>query len=690
LKARAMCGICGRLNFDRHQPVDAQLVRAMMDRLQHRGPDGAGAYVSGPIGLGHRRLSIIDLAGGRQPMANEDGAIQLVYNGEIYNYRELRAELLEAGHCFRSGSDTEVIVHLYEEMGAACVERLQGMFAFALWDQRRQRLLLARDRVGIKPLYWADTGRAIVFGSEIKALLVDPDVAADISPRSIDSLLTHYYLPGRRTMFERIHKLEPGHTLSVTDGRIRLRRYWSLCFDKPAHPPSFETSVENLRDLLTRSVADHMASDVPVGVLLSGGVDSTGVLSRAARHADQPLHSFTVGFAGADGVPDERPYARLAAQRYGTVHHDTTLAAGDFLELLPLLARHMDEPICEPPAVALYAVTRLAREASVKVLLSGEGGDEAFAGYQDYRNLLLLERLKSAFGPFKGGLRAGLRALAHAGWARGAHYADLVDLPASRYYLSHSAAPTTPFNRLKPLLYRDMAAMTGADHHMRTPTRELWQQCGGGDLLDHMLHVDTLTWLPDDLLIKADRMSMAASVELRVPLLDTRILEFAAALPSHYKLAGWQTKRILKAALAPDLPRQILERPKAGLPVPYARWLRSELHDWVHDTLLASRTCIGHYVARPALARLLLSFDHGADCAKEVYTLLTLELWLRELRQGAHAPATYPAGQGPHRHASGGYGIDPTPGATRETELSPASAHTASGARSAPALALPT
>jgi asparagine synthase (glutamine-hydrolysing) len=632
-----MCGLCGRLNHDRDRPVDATLLHAMMDTIEHRGPDGAGARVSGPIGLGHRRLSIIDLDTGMQPMCNEDGTVWVVFNGEIYNFRALRSELSKRGHRFKSNSDTEVIVHLYEELGDDCVARLQGMFAFALWDERRQRLLLARDRVGIKPLYFAETPTGIVFGSEIKCLLVDPEVKRQVSAQAIDRFLTYYYLPGPQTLLDGIVKLEPGHCLSVADGKLSMRRYWDLRFEPASAPRSFDSAVEELRALLSDTVRDHMISDVPVGVLLSGGVDSTAVLRYAASHAERPLHTFTMGFA--DGrFEDERPYARLASQRFGTIHHETTLSAGEFADLLPRYVWHMEEPVCEPPAVALFFVSQLARSASVKVLLSGEGGDEAFGGYQDYRNLLALERLKSGFGPFKGMLGAAFRGLSRAGWARGSHYAALVGPSLRDYYFSRSSSPASRFNLLKHALYRTDFAAALDGHPSDAPTRTLLDRAGGTSMLARMLYVDTKTWLPDDLLIKADKMTMATSVELRVPLLDSAVLQFAASLPDHYKVSGWRLKRVLKAAIAPFVPQEILTRKKSGFPVPYAQWLRGPMREFVNDTLFASDSFCGSCFSVAAIRELLHSHEHGEACSKEVFSLLVLELWHRQFARSGMPP----------------------------------------------------
>jgi asparagine synthase (glutamine-hydrolysing) len=624
-----MCGICGKLNFNRQEPIDRGLIRKMMDMIQHRGPDGGGEILSGHVGLGHRRLSIIDLDTGSQPMSNEDGTVWVVYNGEIYNFHELRTELEGRGHQFKSTTDTEVIVHLYEELGDQCVTRLRGMFAFALWDDRQQRLLMARDRVGIKPLYYSNTGKSLIFGSEIKSLLVDPDINRRVNPRAIDRFLTYYYMPGNETLFDGIFKLDPGHYLTVQDGRISVEQYWDLHFEIPSSPPSFDEAVDVLRALLSRTVKDHMISDVPVGVLLSGGVDSTGILSYATQHADKPIHTFTMGFSGAN-FQDERPYAKLASQKFETVHHEISMSANDFREFLPKYVWHMEEPVCEPPAIALYFVSQLAQQSSVKVLLSGEGGDEAFGGYQTYRNLLILEKLKSAFGPAKGLLSLGFQALRHAGCTRIGHYANLINPTLAEYYLSRTATPYTPFNQRKSDLYNKEFAAFLDVQASGNPTRKLFEQLSGQPLLNRMLYVDTKSWLPDDLLVKADKMTMAASVELRVPLLDYRVLEFAASLPLHYKVSGWKLKRILKAALVEAVPQEILNRKKTGFPVPYDGWMRKEMKDFVFDTILATNAASDLYFCKEAVTNLLQMHQQGKGCSKEVFSLLVFELWHRQ------------------------------------------------------------
>ena len=629
-----MCGIAGQLSLDGQKPVDIELIRRMIKILVHRGPDGDGCYVHGPIGLGHRRLSIIDVHTGAQPMCNEDGTVWITFNGEIYNYLTLRTELLARGHVFKSESDTEVIVHLFEEFGEDCVTHLKGMFAFAIWDERHRKLFLARDRVGIKPLYYTKTGDAFLFASEIKSLLQDTSVVRRFSARSIDRFLTYYYLPGDETLFENIYRLAPGHCMSICDGRISTRQYWDLTFQTAPRWHRFEDAVEALRDILKKTVKDHLISDVPVGVLLSGGVDSTAMLRYAAQHSSQPVQTFTVGFAG-ENFADERPYARLAAKVFGATHHEITINANDFGDLLPKYTWHMEEPVCEPPAIALYAVSRLARDASVKVLLSGEGGDEAFGGYNKYSYLLALESMKSKFGPVRGLLRRAMESMGHLGLHQLRNFTPLVDLPMSQYYFSCASSPFTPFNRQKASLYNEAFVLALGQHVSDEPTRSLFKRVEGLPLLHQMLHVDTKTWLPDDLLIKADKMTMAASVELRVPFLDSDMLEFAASLPAHYKVRGWPPKRVLRAALKDSVPKEILKRKKVGFPVPYGRWLRHELREFVHETIHSRHSGLSNYFNRDALARLTDAHLRGEGGSQEVFSLLVLELLHQQFIQGS-------------------------------------------------------
>ena len=621
-----MCGICGKLSWD--GPVDPSLVRQMMDKMIHRGPDDGGIYAEQRIALGHRRLSIIDLSTGKQPISNEDGTVWIVFNGEIYNYLQLRNELLQAGHRFQTQTDTEVIVHLYEQYGEHCVDRLSGMFAFAIWDVRKKRLFLARDRVGIKPLYYSVNENGLVFASEIKALLADPSVKREIDPQTIDKFLTFFYTPGPETMFRSIQKLPPGHFLICEDGKSQLHQYWDLAFVNEARKWSLNDTTAELAGLLREAVRSHMISDVPVGVLLSGGVDSTGLLSFCAEETNKKVKTFTIGFGG-EQFADERTYARLAAQRYGTEHYEMTISPLDFRDFMPTYVRHMEEPVCEPPAIALHYITRLASK-HVKVLISGEGGDEAFAGYEKYRNVVWLERFKQLGWPWTGGAERMLNGLSSIGVSKVARYAAQMQIPLEEYYYSCSAGPQSPFVRLREELYVPGFRKQIDPERSLQYLRECFSAVRSQNLLNKMLYVDTKTWLPDDLLVKADKMTMANSVELRVPLLDHKVLEFAASIPTEYKLNGLTTKYILKRALKDRVPEQVIKRKKAGFSVPVQAWISGELRGFSRDVLLDSKTLARGYFMKGAVEKMLNQAEKENKYGKEVFSLLVLELWCRE------------------------------------------------------------
>lgn len=624
-----MCGICGKVLFDRESKASASIVKVMADTIRHRGPDDDGFYICNQVGLGFRRLSIIDLSGGHQPLSNEDGTVWIVFNGEIYNYRDLRNELLAKGHVFKTKSDTEVIVHLYEEYGVDCVQKLRGMFAFAIWNSAKRFLLLARDRVGIKPLYYYVDEHFLSFGSEIKALLADPAVTREVDPEIIDRFLTYYYVPGAQTILRKVFKLQPGHVLTVRDGKVQIRRYWDLNFSGTDDNHASSKGLEReLVKLLDETVQIHMISDVPLGFLLSGGVDSTAMLSFAARKTDKPISTYTIGFS-SQSVIDERPFARIAARTFGSDHHEISMSPDDFVAFMPNYVWHMEEPVCQPPAVALYYVSKLASRY-VKVLISGEGADEAFAGYENYRNLFWFESIKKALGPLRELVGQGMIQLSHVFKSRVlAKYSPLMGMDLNQYYLSRTSSPFQFFNRdISELYSRDMVYRVSKDRSMDVVRNYLVKGTRYG-LLDQMLYVDTKTWLPDELLIKADKMTMANSVELRVPFLDHRVLEFAARLPRNQKVRGWRMKYLLKRALKTHVPDEILRRQKAGFPVPYAAWLRCDLKEWVHAVLLDRKSISRGYFQRSAIEGVIQrNLKHGGY-SQEIFSLLVLELWHR-------------------------------------------------------------
>lgn len=626
-----MCGICGKLYYDQAHPAEPALIDRMIGMIKHRGPDGNGKYVSGPVGLGHARLSIIDLSNaGSQPITNEDGTIWLVYNGEIYNYPEIREELLRKGHTFRSTSDTEVIVHLYEEIGVECVSRFRGMFAFALWDDRKKILFCARDHVGVKPFYYADTGTSFSFASEIKSLLVSAEISREIDLQAIDSFLAFSYIPGEATLFRSVRKLLPGHFLVVQQGRVTITRYWDLKFTEGKKWSGLDEAAEALEGLVQSTVKDNMISDVPVGVLLSGGVDSSIVLSCAARETGKRIQTFTVGFDGA-GFADERPFAKLAADRFEADYHAITITAQEFSGFLEDYVWHMEEPVYEAPAVALHYVSKLAQK-HVKVVLSGEGSDEAFGGYHNYPKLLLLEKTKALLGGAGSSALAGLfqagGSIKRLGQLR--KYAPLLRAPLATYYYSRRSSPYTYFSRERERFY-SAGLLGGSDPRVSERLIEsLFTRVKNDKQLNQMLYVDTNTWLPDDLLVKADKMTMANSLELRVPFLDHKLLEFAASLPTEFKVKGFETKRILKTAFANRIPREIIERKKVGFPVPIEQWLRSDLKAYVHDILLSEKCLSRGYFKREAVTRLVDDCFAGRAVTAQIFSLLALELWHRK------------------------------------------------------------
>jgi asparagine synthase (glutamine-hydrolysing) len=634
-----VCGICGKLNFDSSRNVSAGLLKSMADAIQHRGPDDEGYYRSGPLGFGFRRLSIIDLNTGHQPLCNEDGTVWIIFNGEIYNYQELRQDLQGRGHVFKTQTDTEVIVHLYEEFGEGCIEKLRGMFAFAIWDEKRKQLLLARDRVGIKPLYYWLSDKSLVFGSEVKALLADPEVRPELAPEMIDRFLTFLYVPGEETLLRNVHKLAPGSYLVAREGKTEIRTYWDLQFSPRARTEA-QAKIE-LLELLEDSVRLHMISDVPVGFLLSGGIDSTAMLGFAVGKTKWPLSSYTLGFS-APGIIDERPYATLAAKRFGTEHHETTISSREFADFLPQFAWHMEEPVCEPQAVALYYVSRLAKNF-VKVLISGEGGDEAFAGYQTFRGVLWLERLKSILGPLSRVAASGAAYFNRAADLERLHkYIPLFGRSFEDYYYGRTYAPAAYFNsEFRKLYSKDFAGFV--DKGFSVSSARKYLHAGRAEsVLNRMLYVDTKTSLPDDLLLKADKMTMANSIELRVPLLDHKILEFAASLPENLKVRGFTTKYIAKAALQSRVPHEILHRKKAGFPVPYEMWLRTELRGWLQDVLLDRETTARGYFNRNSIEDLIAENSRSGKYSKELLSLVVLELWHRSFLSGnpVKVPAT--------------------------------------------------
>ena len=620
-----MCGIAGIVRRDPREAVDEARLKGMRDVLRHRGPDGEGLLLDGPVGLGHRRLAIIDVAGGQQPMANEDGTIWIVYNGEIYNHAALRPGLEARGHRYRTRSDTETVLHAYEEDGERCVERLQGMFAFALWDRPRGRLLLARDRLGIKPLYYAVTGDELLFASEIKAILAALPGRPVFNRRVVPEFLATRFVSGQETFFEGIHKLLPGRTLTWSAGEgLRTRRYWRLPTALDAAPDDAAARARRLRDDLTAAVRSHLMTDVPLGLFLSGGLDSTALAVLMAKMVPEPVRTFSVGFD--EPGANELGWARLVADRIGAEHHEVLVSPDEFFGALPRLLWHEDEPIATPASVPLAFVSRLARD-HVKVVLTGEGADELFLGYNRYRVVAwnhCVGRAWETVAP--GAIRRGAAGLARALPAAARRYADMTFLdrpatPRALFFEGYSVFPTA----IQEGLLADRALLAGDPHAIGLRHFE----AAPGGLGDRMSHADLQTYLVE-LLMKQDQMSMAASIESRVPFLDQRVVETAAATPSRFKLAGWRTKALLREAVRDLVPAPILARRKMGFPVPLDGWLRGRFRPVVEEFVLGPRALRRGLFVPGALRRLVAEHDAGVGRhADRLWLLINLELWQR-------------------------------------------------------------
>jgi asparagine synthase (glutamine-hydrolysing) len=627
-----MCGIAGILHLPGQATIERDWLAQMSELIAHRGPDGAGFFIDGALGFAHRRLSIIDLATGDQPMTRPDGAHTIIYNGEIYNYRAVRAELQARGHSFRTQSDTEVILHAYAQFGDQCIKHLNGMFAFAIWDARARRLLLARDRLGVKPLYYWSDGEWFVFASEIKALRAFPHFRARVNRAALDEYLHFIYPLGAHTFFDNVTRLEPGHILCVQNHRVALEKYWDVAFAPRARTPA--QAVDELEHLLDDAVRTQLVSDVPLGAFLSGGLDTSTIVALAMRHSAPGLNTFSVGFTEGARF-DELPYAQIVAQTFGTTHHQIVPTAREFLDFFPRALWHLDEPSVGPPAIPTFFVARRARESGVKVLLSGEGGDELFAGYP--RAVALHHQQLLARGDGTTRLRAlqtltGFYARRTLGWRGGLALFTTLAQPAPQRYARMQCALAP---EIRARLYRaDFARAVGA-----TRARDIFAQtfagCADASDLNRAMYVDLKTYLAA-LLHVADRMTMAASVEGRVPLLDHRLVEWAANVPPALKVDAFATKALLRQTAARFLPRAIVQRPKVGFQTPFEIWARSpEWKDFIHDTLLSARALQRDYFD-PGFVRATVNRLDAGDVrpAALIWQLLNIELWHRAFLDG--------------------------------------------------------
>jgi asparagine synthase (glutamine-hydrolysing) len=640
-----MCGITGIYEYRRLRPVAGSLLESMMDVIQHRGPDDAGAYRNGPIALGMRRLSIIDIEGGKQPVANETGGVRLVFNGEVYNYRDLQAELSDRGHALRSASDTEVIVHLYEERGEECVSDLRGMFGFALWDGEGGKLLLARDRLGIKPLYYADVNGVLIFGSEIKSILQHPLISAELNADALNNFLSLKYVPAPQTLFKGIYALPPGHLLTCDRGGVKLRRYWDLSFPTLVAWSERECA-ERLEALLRESVLLHLQSDVPFEAFLSGGLDSSTIVALMAEYLDQPVNTFSIGFEDHGSAASEAHYARLVAERFGTRHHEVVVTAGDFLDHAERVVWHLDQPVAD---LACFANMMLAERASerVKMVLTGEGGDELFAGYARHAG----ERFRAVTKWMPGWAGDGLVRAASSlpGLRRPKLALNALVQKDEACRLVHWF-PLFPTAEKARLLSKEMQSEISTLASAEGVFGEHLAKVDSDVALNRMLYVDTKLWLPDDLLARGDKMSMAASLEARVPLLDHKLVEFAAALPPHMKIRRLTRKYLLRKVARKYLPPPILQRKKQGFPIPISGWIRKEAKEYISD-LLSWETIRRRGVLDPDYVQGMLKqhIQGRADRGAQLWGLMQIELWMRQyldasaLSTASEARATMPS-----------------------------------------------
>jgi asparagine synthase (glutamine-hydrolysing) len=604
-------------------------MEAMCAAIEHRGPDSRGLFIDEEVGLGIQRLRVVDLVTGDQPIHSEDRSVVVVLNGEIYNFRELRRELQAQGHQFATEGDTEVIVHLYEEHGVDCVERLHGMFAFALWDRRRHRLLLARDRVGKKPLFYALRDGALTFASELRALLEDPTCPRDVDPRAVDSFLAYGYVPAPASIFRGVRKLPPAHTLVLQDGDATLRRYWRLDYSKKLKVSDPRELVQPIRDQLRAATQRRMVADVPVGAFLSGGIDSSAVVAAMAEVSSGPVKTFSIGFESE--AFDELQYARQIAKQFGTDHHEFVVRP-DAVEMVPKIVRQYGEPFADASAIPSFYLSQLTR-SQVTVALNGDGGDESFGGYTRYVSNRLGGRLDR--------LPASLKRVLAAQAARRLGGGEVTSVankarrlleglplgPAGRYEQYMSWLDTS---RRAELYTDDFGASVAATPDPRV-IPALWEQASGRDVIDIMLEVDVSSYLPGDLITKIDIATMAYALEARSPLLDHELMEFAASIPGDLKVRGREKKWIFREALRGWIPDDILDRPKQGFSVPISEWLRTDLRPLLHDVLLDEGTLDRGYFRPDAVRSMLARHEHGAESeSKPLWAMFMLELWQRE------------------------------------------------------------
>jgi asparagine synthase (glutamine-hydrolysing) len=632
-----MCGIYGILALDGRRRHDPGVLARMGDAIVHRGPDDSGAFHDDELLLGMRRLSIIDVAGGHQPIASEDGQVVAVCNGEIYNFRELRRQLESAGHRFATNSDSEVAVHAYEEYGDAFLGKLDGMFGLALWDRRRRRLVVARDAIGIKPIYYRLDAREFMFASEAKALLAVPGVQARLDPGALAQYLSVGYVCAPNAMFEGMRKLEPGTALIAENGTVRKHRYYRL----PAtidHARSEQQWIDAVRGEVERSVRDQMVSDVPIGAFLSGGIDSSAVVAFMSRHSSQPVKTYSIGFEGSAGAQlyNELPYARQVAHQFGTDHREIVVQP-EVASLLPDLIWHMDEPISDAAFITTYLVSKFARQ-DVTVILSGVGGDELFGGYKRY----LDEHYRSLYRRIPGVIRSGVIAPIAGLLPSDRHSRVLNQMRLAKAFLQADRLPFAERYRSYMQVFdaaeREALLLDAAGAAFDDCIAGAFAEAQTDDPLRQLMDVDFATQLPDDLLLLTDKMSMAVSLECRVPLLDQRLVELAARMPGSLKMRGGELKHVLKRSLEGVLPHSILHREKRGFGAPMGAWLRAELAPLLRDVLSRESIVKRGLLDADAVERTIREHEQQrADRTDHLLALINLEIWCRLYLDGRTA-----------------------------------------------------
>jgi asparagine synthase (glutamine-hydrolysing) len=609
-----MCGIAGLVCLDGRQPAAEQL-KAMMDIIEHRGPDDEGIFIEPGVGLGFRRLSIIDLSEGHQPLSNEDGNLWITFNGEIYNYRELREMLIGRGHEFKTHSDTEVIVHLFEEYGENCVDHLRGMFGFVIWDRKRKQLFGARDHFGIKPFYYLKTADTFYYGSEMKSLLKAEGTSRSVRPESLMNYLTFQYVPEPNTMFDGIMKLPPAHAFTLTlDGTMNIRKYWDPMFAPVERPIGHY--IEEVREKLQESVKAHMVSDVQRGCFLSSGIDSTAIAAQMRKI--EPIKTFSVGF---DGPNNETIIARETAKALGTDHYEKIITKDDFFGALPKAAWHQDEPVADPSAIALYHVAQLARE-QVTVVLSGEGADELFGGYRIYREPGSLKALSWLPSPMKKALHSVADALPTSTYGR--NYLLRATTPLEQRFLGNARLFTE--DAKQQLMNSKYKELLNTYEHPVQIAEQFYNRTKHLDDVSRMQYIDLNLWMPGDILMKADKMTMAHSLELRVPFLDKELFELTRQIPVQYRIANGTTKYVFRKAMEGVVPDFILNRPKLGFPVPLRTWMKEAEGDRILEQIAAAG--LEDYINIDHVRDMLLKHRAGqGDYARKIWVLYMFALW---------------------------------------------------------------